>query len=295
MDRANAFSLKRILVPVAFSDRCQDATRYAAALACRFHADLTLMHVFTQPWGAFGSPEGYATPPPYDYESTLAAVQEALDGFLADELKGLSVDRLLAEGDPATEIARYACAAGCGMIVMPTHGYGPFRRFLLGSVTAKILHDVNCPVFTGPHLECSPEPAARGFHKILCALDVAPESRTVLAWAARFARQFDAELSIVHAIPISTIHQEGLYFDPQWRTDVASSARLKIAGWQEEFEAPGAVLVEIGDIPGAVRSAAETTGADLVIAGRTHHGIIRRLRANTYGIVRESCCPVIAV
>jgi hypothetical protein len=36
------------------------------------------------------------------------------------------------------------------MILMPTHGYGPFRQMLLGSVTAKVLHDSKCPVLTEP-------------------------------------------------------------------------------------------------------------------------------------------------
>ena len=39
------------------------------------------------------------------------------------------------------------------VILMPTHGYGPFRRFILGSNTAKVLHDADCPVWTGVHLE----------------------------------------------------------------------------------------------------------------------------------------------
>ena len=40
--------ISQILVPVVFSDRCRDATRYAAALACRFQCDMTLLHVFDQ-------------------------------------------------------------------------------------------------------------------------------------------------------------------------------------------------------------------------------------------------------
>ena len=102
--------ISRILVPVVFSERCQDATRYAAALACRFHSELVLMHIFAQPWAAYSSPEGYATPPPYDLESTMAQVKEQLDGFLSDELRTLSVRRVLSEGDPAGVIARYACS-----------------------------------------------------------------------------------------------------------------------------------------------------------------------------------------
>lgn len=288
--------ISRILVPVVFSERCQDATRYAAALACRFHCDLTLLHVFSQPWAAYSSPEGYATPPPYDLESTLAQVQEELDGFLADELRTLPVRRVLSEGDPASVIAQYACSENCDLIVMPTHGYGPFRRFLLGSVTAKVLHDVSCPVFTGPHLEHPPALESPRFQKILCALDLRPESHGVLEWASRFASEFGSEIATVHAIPDSTNRLEGIYFDPQWRTDLAANARQEMASQQAELKVQGEILIEVGDVPGAVRSAAEASAADLVVIGRgCAHGMLGRLRANAYGIVRESCCPVVAV
>jgi nucleotide-binding universal stress UspA family protein len=288
--------ISRILVPVVFSERCQDATRYAAALACRFHSDLVLLHVFTQPWAAYSSPEGYATPPPYDLESTLTQVKEQLDQFLADELKSFSVRRVLSEGDAARTIAQYACSEHCDLIVMPTHGYGPFRRFLLGSVTAKVLHDAKCPVFTGPHLEHPPALESPSFGKILCALDLGPESHQVLEWASRFANEFGSEIAIVHAIPASTARLEGIYFDPQWRTDQADHARSDLKSLQAEFGVKGEIVIELGDVPDAVRAAADTMGADLAVVGRGRvHGVLGRLRANTYGIVRESRCPVVAV
>ena len=179
---------------------------------------------------------------------------------------------------------------------MPTHGYGPFRRFLLGSVTAKVLHDVPCPVFTGPHLEHPPALESPSFGKILCALDLHPESRGVLEWASRFASEFGSEIALVHALPVSTVHMEGIYFDSQWRTDLATNARKQIAILEDELGVKGAIHIEIGDVAGAVREAAEAIGADVVVIGRGRaHGMLGRLRTHAYGIVRESPCPVVAV
>jgi hypothetical protein len=56
-----------------------------------------------------------------------------------------------AEGDPASIITEYAARNRVDLIMMPTHGYGTFRSLLLGSVTAKVLHDAECPVWTGVH------------------------------------------------------------------------------------------------------------------------------------------------
>jgi len=285
-----------ILAPVVFSERCEAATRYAAALACRFRCELTLLHVFVQPWAAYSSPEGYATPPPYDHTSTLEQLRERLNAFMADELERLPVRRVLEEGDPAQVIAQYAGSERCGMVVMPTRGYGTFRRFLLGSVTAKVLHDVLVPVITEPHLAAPNPKESPCFHKILCAIDLCPEGRGVLEWAARFAHEFGSEISVVHALPISATRLEGVYFDEYWRTGMAVRARQEIAALQDGLDVKGEILIQAGDVPGAVRSAAGITGADLVVAGHgCSHGLLGRLRTNSYGIVRESSCPVAVV
>jgi hypothetical protein len=65
------------------------------------------------------------------------------------------------EGDPAREITDYAQEQGADLIMMPTHGYRTFRSLLLGSVTAKVLHDAACPVWTGVHVEDSPPAPAK--------------------------------------------------------------------------------------------------------------------------------------
>jgi nucleotide-binding universal stress UspA family protein len=50
----------------------------------------------------------------------------------------------------------HALAENASLIILPTHGYGPFRRFLLGSATAKVLRDADCPVLIGAHMEHAP-------------------------------------------------------------------------------------------------------------------------------------------
>jgi nucleotide-binding universal stress UspA family protein len=287
--------ISKILVPVAFSARCQEATRYAAALACRFHSELHLVHVFVQPWAAFSSPEGYATPPPYDLQSTLSQVRDELNDFMADEMRRFAVRREILEGDPAQAIATYACTHNCDLVVMPTHGYGPFRRFLLGSVTAKVLHDVHCPVFTGPHLE-HPALESPSFGKILCAVDFRPEARAVVEWASRLAGEFGSSLALVHALAVPPNRLDGIYFDPEWTADLSADARERLEGLRDELHLEAEILIEAGDIPTGVRLAAESSNADLLVIGRGHaHGVLGRLRTNAYGIIRESPCPVIAV
>jgi len=283
----------KILAPVAFSKRCEGAVQYAEALACHFHSELVLFHV-VPPIPTYWCPDAVVMSP----EVTDEAIEQSkaeLDRFLGDGLKGINVRRLVDEGDPAHQIVEYAHNEKFDLVVMPTHGYGPFRRFLLGSVTAKVLHDAGCPVWTGPHMEQAPEYPKISFRRILCAIDLGPHSRSVLEWAAGFAREYGADLDIVHVIPTSTVSVGGFYFDPEWRTHVVNEAHDRIEYLKEGLGTKGEIRVETGEVAHCVRAAADDSHADVVVIGRGHAGVLGRLRANAYAIIRESPCPVAAI
>ena len=84
--------------------------------------------------------------------------------------------------------------------MMPTHGYGRFRAALLGSVTAKVIHDTLCPVWTSAHIEKlhSPPYPCR---LIMCAVDDGEESIKTIRRAGRLAEDLECSLVIVHATP----------------------------------------------------------------------------------------------
>lgn len=290
-------SFSRILVPVEFSPRCEMAARHAKALAAHFHAEITLLHVIA-PVIAYGAPEALAYSSAIDVADERADLAKAhLDGFLRDELKDLTVERIVTEGDPAQQIVECATTRHAELIVMPTHGYGPFRRFLLGSVTAKVLHDATCPVWTGPHLEKPPTNGDMRLERVLCGLDLGPESAMVLEWASGFAREFGASLTVVHAIPEPTPQMEGMYFDPNLRDQIAESARTSIEALMATAGAQGDIVFEAGEPDDALASAAKRLHADVMVIGRQGHhtGVLGRLRTHSYSIVRESPCPVAAV
>jgi Universal stress protein family len=60
--------------------------------------------------------------------------------------------------------------------MMPTRGSGRFRAFVLGSVTAKVLNDAECPVWTDAHMEEHQREMDLGIHNIVCAADDTEES-----------------------------------------------------------------------------------------------------------------------
>ncbi len=290
------FRVAKILFPVDFSPRSKRAAHYAGMLACRFRSELTLLHVMP-PF------DGY---PIYAMEAAVGSLDpmgplgdeltQQLDQFANDQFPRLQTTRLVLEGDPAARIVETAASGHADLIVMPTHGYGRFRRFILGSVTAKVLHDADCPVFTGTHLEEENGADAGLFQNILCAIDLGPQSQSVLKWGAAMAAELHAKLHVVHALPALEAGQ-ARYFDQDWRIDLERSECVDLEKLVAEAGLKKAnVLLNNGEVSRVVCNAAKATGADLVVIGRhAGAGIFGRLRQHAYAIVRESPCPVVSV
>src|SRR5271157_5809315 len=161
-------SISKILLPVDFSERSTGAARYAQALARHFQAELIFLHVLTPPNYEFGALEIAGSMLEELYRNRAEQASRELAAFPAAE-SGLNVRRMVLEGDPAERIVDLARDEGADIITMPTHGYGPFRRFILGSNTAKVLHDADCPVWTGIHMQEAPA-AGVPIHSVLCAV-----------------------------------------------------------------------------------------------------------------------------
>jgi len=288
-------SLAKVLLPVDFSGRIHGAARYMKALSSQFSAEATLLHVLPPPHYEFSVLEVGGSVLNELYAARSKQVRLDLEALFAGEFAGLPVKRVLLEGDPAQKIVAYAHEQHSDLILMPTHGYGPFRRFILGSVTAKVLHDADCPVWTGIHLETAPPLDRIAFRNVLVAVDLTPHSAQALRWAAWFASACGARLSLIHATP-SLEGRTGEYFDPEWRKHLADQARTEIAKLDAETGAQPEILVEDGDAPRVVCTAAQRLGADVLVIGRgSAAGMFGRLRTNAYAIIRQSPCPVISV
>jgi nucleotide-binding universal stress UspA family protein len=215
--------------------------------------------------------------------------------FRCNELRRLEVQCVLLEGDPASTIVEYAEAEHIDLIMMPTHGYGPFRRLLLGSVTAKVLHDAKCPVWTAVHSEENPFHVPAKPRRIAVAVDLGPHSGSVLRWANRLSSEFGAPLSIIHVAPLDP-RTEDYYSSPEWRGEVIGNAKAELRELAQADGINGEIHVEVGSIPDAVTERARNLEADLLVIGRSGHGGgTGRLPTNAYAIIRNAACPVLGV
>lgn len=287
--------LKRIVVPVDFSDRSQGAALYAEALQKHFGADIALVHVLPPPHYEFGAMEVGGSVLEDLFRSRAEQAQKDLDAFLRDELPAGATERIVMEGDPASRIIKFAHEQEAVLIVMGTHGHGTFRRFILGSVTAKILHDADCPVWTGVHLKELHSVEQIHLRCVAAAIDLGQQSERTLMWAARFAEKVGATLKIVHATP-DLEGRVGEYFDPDWRKHVETEVREEMAQLQQRLGTAAEVFVDYGNVAETVCGMAADLGADLLVIGRgSASGVFGRLQANAYAMIRQAACPVVSV
>ena len=287
-------SLSKLLVPIDFSERSVGAGHYARMLADAYGSEIVLAHVVVPPHYEFGTLEIGGSMLAEIYAARTAQVQKDLAAFAAEHLSGMNVRLELLEGEPARRIVEFAHEEDIGLIVMPTHGYGSFRRFILGSVTAKVLHDANCPVWTGAHLEDARPVTTAGLGHILCAVDLGILTARTLSWAAGLQRQFGTRLTVVHAPAYSRDSESESGTD--WRGSAESRVRDAMAEAGAGPPCPMDVVIEPGDPPKVICGLASEIGAGLLVIGRgSAAGVFGRLRTNAYAIIRQAPCPVVSV
>lgn len=288
-------SFQRILFPVDFSPQSSAAAPFVKDMAARFQSEVILLHVVEVPPAWYGPPETGAYDALIHVSGMLEDRREALRSYLAHELRSISVQRCVQSGDPALHITQDARQRKTDLIMMPTHGYGPFRGLLLGSVTAKVLHDAGCRVWTTVHASEIATNAGKPWGQLICAVDDDPRDVPLVRWAAELASEQGAELRLVHAV--TGFEEEPRYgVDDPLREFLFGVARERIDKMQAEADTKLELCMAAGAPGKVVRDFAAQHAADLVLVGRgkiqKHFG---RLRSNAYAIVRDAPCPVISV
>ena len=283
--------VRKVLFPADMSEASTATVPFVEAMARHLKAELTLLHVMELGAAVTGW-ETYM--PPADLESLRQTLRETFERFLADRFQGLTVLRVVTEGDPAQEIVAQSQQLGADLIMMPTHGYGLFRSLLLGSVTAKVLHDAACPVWTGAHMEETSEEFAE-FRNVLCAVDLSEETIELMQFASTLANGFQAKLWLVHAVP-AVETAPARFLDAEFEADLEKDARAKIRQLQEQAGVAGQICLGGGEIPKVIQHAAVQHEAGLIVIGRGEATkSFGRLRSEVYSIIRESPCPVISM
>ena len=285
--------ISNILFPVDFSPSCVAMAAYVKRAAALLGARVSLVHVVDP--ASYNGLELYVRPASEVSEEHLGIGRERLDSFLAADLPVAECTRILKSGDASTEIARIARNGGFDLIIMPTHA-GIFRRMLLGSTTAKVLNDADCPVLTSRHAETiAPKPLEH--REWLCAIGLSSNSERVLRFASQAAAEVNAKLSIIHAVPAGDPKLPiEMDLEEQLQSVEQREAIRRIAYLQRITGSNFPVRIAVGSVKKALLEVAQGADADVLMIGRhPRSGANGRIRDLTYAMVRDSPFPVLSV
>ena len=277
---------RSLLCPVDFSEHSRLALKFAAAVARRSNATLTVM---------------YANDPLLVTAAAVALDDRDLVKRSADELRAF-VDAtlganatdparfksLVSVGPPADEIIRTAMRQQSDLIVMGTHGLTGVDRVLIGSTTLAVLRRTRVPVLAVPRQPRNAVPRLWPGRNILAAIDLDQGATGDVAVAAELARWWETSVLLVHAIGDLSADDRTRICRAQRRIDeLTVAARRRV---------PARARVICGPAPDGIAALAAAEGSGLVITAlRDRRGWFGPKRgALSYQVLSHAVTPVLA-
>jgi nucleotide-binding universal stress UspA family protein len=279
---------RSVLYPVDFSQRCYAVWPAVVDMARQLNATITVLH-------ALDLRRVDSALLPGELSNIRQRVQAELNAF-PGESEPRALRRELTQGAAADSIVQYAATMEAPLIMMPTRGHTRFRQLLLGSVTAAVLHDATCPVWTEAHVEGPPAHEVSGHHSLVCAVDMGTRTASLLEAAMDFSRQFGATLHVVHSIP----HGDGRFstgLSSRAHAYLVSNAQDSYVDYSQKagVNVPLEIVDEYRLVDGILGAIAKHN-ADLLVIGRgVIQGTLGRLRTNAHDLIRSAPCEVLSI
>lgn len=184
--------IRKILVPVDFSETSDHATEHAAWLAARTQAELFLVHVVPQNHYYFETPEPFILPA--EEEEIRKATEEKLrivSRELFEKYNVVSRNRVL-HGKISSELIDFATSENVDLIMMGTHGAKGLEEILIGSNAQHVVSLAPCPVITFQKEKRKP-----GFPNIILPIDRSRHSREKVGVAINMATLCNSKIHVV--------------------------------------------------------------------------------------------------
>lgn len=289
-------AIKNILFATDFSEVSEAALPFVTALSLRYGSTVHVAHVLPE--------ASFVRPSPVDpvlfgtiYEQAHSGAQERIQR-LSDRLRGFPHQTHVRHGRVCDTLSEIIREQEIDLVVVGTHGRTGLGKLVLGSTAEEIFRQAPCPVLTvGPRVagaryvvearhDRELPPIQIKFRRILYATDFQPESAKTVAYAISLAREFQAQLTLLHVIedygdhlherpgPIDITLRNleelvpddaGLRYSPEFVAEFGVPAEL-ILQTATECDAD---LIVLG-----VRSAVGHVGTAIHLGGSTAHKVV---------------------
>jgi nucleotide-binding universal stress UspA family protein len=262
-------NLRHILAPIDFSPLSSVVLRTASAIARARRADLRTLYV--SPSEGASAPEGLGS---LDHQALMSRLRASLmEAAPSYDLVGAAVR----QGDPGTQILHFARTLPADVIVAGgPRADRPERP--IGPVVPVVVARSECPVLTVPSAQLTSVNESGLFANIVCAVDLAPSSGSVIQQALSLAWETAGRLTYVCVVP-----EGGSSLVAESRARLLEAIPAEANSWSET----DALVVE-GDASVEILRVAAQRHADLVVIGAP-----RRWTSTAHAILSGSMCPVL--
>jgi nucleotide-binding universal stress UspA family protein len=142
------YSIKKILVPVDFSDYSKKALSIAIEFAVQYKAKLHLIYVVEPLVYPADFSMGQVNIPSLDNDHTERAKNE-LESLKKNEIPAdIITEIIIKSGKPFVEIIETAAEKDIDLIIIATHGHTGVEHLFFGSTAEKVVRKAPCPVLT---------------------------------------------------------------------------------------------------------------------------------------------------
>ena len=152
--------INKILYATDLSENARYAFGYAASIANRFGASITILHVLeelshnaTIRLAAMLGEDKWQELQDRNIHDVLDTIRTRLEAFCQDVSKELEEcpylvdDVIIKQGEPVEMILSQAKETGCDLIVMGTHGHGLLADAMMGNTATRVVRRSQLPVF----------------------------------------------------------------------------------------------------------------------------------------------------
>jgi len=138
--------IRRILVLAADIQNSQEAVHCGVSLARKYGAELSVLHVVHDPFGAGGWNLPFLSLDE-DYKTVLKKAKEDLgEAIRAEKEKGLPVTEMVREGETTEVVFRVVEEKRIDLLLLPAHEESRMEHFLFGRIHEAIIRKMPCSV-----------------------------------------------------------------------------------------------------------------------------------------------------
>ncbi|WEL18992.1 Nucleotide-binding protein, UspA family [Halorhabdus sp. SVX81] len=281
----------QILLPVDEQTGPAEVLHHAGEIAHHFDAEIQILYVAdTDEYSVTVVDEGVVDGLVEHGKQVVADVGETLDSL--DVAHSADV----VQGTPAETIVKYASEYGYDLIVMPTHAREGLSRFLLGSVTEKVVRLADVPVLTARMIE--EDAFTFPYERILLPTDSSESSRRAAEHGLDLAAAMDAAVDVLSVVETAALGPDiGSNVTSGDFDQGAHEAVSEVAGMAEKRDVEASTHVETGSPDEEILSAVDEYDCQAVVMGTTGRRGVDRILLGSVAekTVRSAPVPVVTV